>query len=330
MRSPFRTLVLAALSLALVAFPVMRATNAWAAAPALTEAQGLYDSARFDEAIAKLREALSTGAVTGSDVVAARALMGRCLVKSGNRVEAKQAFKTVLRADPGFRLDPVSVPPDEMEVFGLASKEIQAEQIEAGRRIPASLSGHLGWGLGGRSDLEDFLKANGDKELERGIEFGGSVRFPVAPRWSVDVGITHLGDKSSVVYGGTTVFKVRTEAIAIVGSVVYTVISGSKNRVHLALGGGPLAQAQLRLTPEDLSAIQLVDGRTGVCIVGGIEDEFMLHPKVGLLGFAGYRMANSGKLNYGPLYGPVFDLEDLSADFSGVVIHLGLRGYIGY
>jgi len=40
----------------------------------------------------------------------------------------------------------MTVPPDEMEVFNLALKEINAEQIEAGQRIPASLSFFYGTG----------------------------------------------------------------------------------------------------------------------------------------------------------------------------------------
>jgi hypothetical protein len=34
-------------------------------------------------------------------------------VKTGNRVEAKEAFKFVLRQEPGWRPDATTVPPDE-------------------------------------------------------------------------------------------------------------------------------------------------------------------------------------------------------------------------
>src|SRR6266487_1769514 len=93
-------LVLAALMLAIVAAPVLQSSTAWAISPALEEAQALYDGAKFTDAIAKLRDALSSGQLAGTDAIAARALMARCLVKSGNRVEAKQAFKFVLRQQP--------------------------------------------------------------------------------------------------------------------------------------------------------------------------------------------------------------------------------------
>ena len=119
---------------ALVAAPAFRhADEARAAAPAVDEAQGLYNEAKFTDAIAKLRDALASGQLKGRDELKAKELLGRCLVKGGDRIEAKEAFKSLLRQSGGWQLDPQSTPPDEMEVFSMARREIRAEQVEAGR-----------------------------------------------------------------------------------------------------------------------------------------------------------------------------------------------------
>ena len=103
------------------------------------EAQSLYEQAQFDQAITLLRDALSTGRVTGGQALAAREMIARCLARSGNRLEAKEAFKGLLHLNPSYRPAAGTVPPDEIEVFQLALDEFHAEQIEAGNRVPASL-----------------------------------------------------------------------------------------------------------------------------------------------------------------------------------------------
>jgi hypothetical protein len=139
MRSPLLMLFPAALSLLLLAAPAPHGGAAWAASPVLESAQQKYDNAQFAEAVAQLREALSSGQVAGADQVAARALLARCLVKSGNRLEAKQAFKFVLRQQPNWRPDPNTAGPDEQEVFRSRSRA-DGRQIEAGSRIPRASS----------------------------------------------------------------------------------------------------------------------------------------------------------------------------------------------
>jgi hypothetical protein len=345
MRSPFRKLLLIALALTLPAVPLLRATTVWAAAPALEEAQKLYDAAKFDDAIAKLREALSTGEVTGSDAVEARALMARCHVKVDNRVEAKQGFKTVLRSDPGYKLDPVTVPPDEMEVFNLAAKEIQQEQIEAGQRIPASLMFFVGTGPGDNTDLGEVQKFfGGSDKLDPQTEFGGSVRFPIRPRWSLDIELSRLlatGESNS---SGTSVIsdtKYKAAGIPLVVSLYWTVLPGSKFRANAFAGAGWLLGATASMDmhyfqgPYDFRFLQ-GDTKTGSYFHVGGEAEYMFHHKASLTGRILYRSATADNLipdGTGLLTAlqpsiPIF--KNIKVDFSGVAFHVGVRGYIGY
>lgn len=347
MRTPFRKLVLVVLSLALIAVPVLRATAVWAASPALEEAQALYDGAKFDDAITKLRDALSTGQVTGSDVVSARALMARCLVKAGDRVEAKQAFKTVLRSDPGFTLDAVTVPPDEMEVFNLAAKEIQQEQIEAGQRIPASLMFFVGKGPGENTDLGEVQKFfGGSGELDAQTEFGGSVRFPIRPRWSLDIELSRLLATGSSDSTAASIYITDTEykaaGIPLVLSLYWTAIPGQKFRANVFAGAGWLLGATASMDMHyqqgsfyDFRFLQ-GDTKTGSYFHVGAEGEYMVHPKASISARLLYRSAVAdGLLPQGTglltaLQPSIPTFKDFKVDFSGVAFHIGLRAYIGY
>ena len=334
MRIPFRRLLFAVLSLTLVATP-FRAV-AWAASPAIEEAQKSYDAAKFDDAITQLRNALSSGQITGSDVVSARALMARCLVKTGKRIEAKQAFKTVLRSDPGFKLDTVSVPPDEVEVFTLAVKEIQAEQIEAGQRIPASMGFVYGIGSGDNKDFAKIQHSNGgDTKMQSKPEFGVSVRFPLRPRLSLDIELSRFRatGKDSVSDPNTVLFE--ASAIPMVVSLYYTAMSSDKFHVNLFAGGGPMVASRASIDVNFISVrLQIADEKVGAFLHGGVEGEYMVAPKLSLTGRVEGRYAQASGLFKNStltLYGnPDAALKDRKVDFSGYGAYVGLRGYIGY
>lgn len=335
MRHVFQKLAFALLTLALCMAP-FASSVALAAAPAVEEAQKSYDAAKFDDAIAKLREALSTGQVTGSDAVAARALMARCLVKSGNRIEAKQAFKTVLRSDPGFKLDTVSTPPDEVEVFNLAAKEIQAEQIEAGQRIPASLGFIYGVGSGKNKDFAKLQHANGgDSEMEAQPEFGVSVRFPIRPRWSLDLELARFRATGEDSVTGPNKVKFETSAIPMMVSLYYTAMSSEKFHLNVFAGGGPMVASRGSIDLNFFTVrLQLADEKVGAIFHGGLEGEYMVMPKLSVTGRIEGRSAKATKLFKASelnLYGaPEAALADKEVDFSGYGAYIGLRGYIGY
>lgn len=334
MRSLVWKLVLAALTLALVATPVLRTSTAWAASPALEEAQALYDGAKFTDAVAKIREALSSGQLAGKDAIAARALMARCLVKSGNRLEAKQAFKFVLRQEPGWRPD-ASVGPDEVEVFELAQKEITAEQIEAGKRIPASLSFNMGSGSGDNKDMAEIVVAGGGKDkYDVKPQIGGAVRFPIAQNFSLELELQRL--RATDVDGNAPPNDTRFEITAypVTASVYYTAFSHRWFRANLFAGGGVLSSAISKIEFGDFSGTPLtVSGqKNGSYFHGGLETEILVHPRVAIAGRVMGRSAKAEKVldefdfdAYG-----VATLKNREIDFSGFAATLGLRAYIGY
>lgn len=329
-----RSIWCAGIALALLLSPLM-VSMARAASPVVTQAQQLYDGAKFPEAVLKLRDALATGQVTGTDALDARALMARCLVKAGNRLEAKQVFKTVLRSDPAWRPDALSVPPDEMDVFNIALKEINAEQIEAGQRIPASLSFYVGKGPGANKSLGDIQKfLGGSGELDAQTEFGGSVRFPLRPRVSLDLELSRFKATGKDSSASPNTIDFEAGAMPMVVSLYWTALPGSKYRGNLFAGAGPMFSSRnsIDLPFSPTVRLQLADQKTGFYFHLGAEGEYVVTPKVSLSGRVLYRSATASDLYHKStleLYGSK-PIKDRKVEFSGIAVHIGLRAYIGY
>lgn len=335
MRSLVWKLVLTALTLALVAAPVLLPTAARAESPALTEAQVLYDGAKFSDAIAKLREALSSGQLAGADAIAARGLLARCLVKSGNRIEAKQAFKFVLRQQPGWRPDATTAGPDEQEVFQLAQRELTAEQIAAGHRIPASMSFSYGRGSGDNEDMAEIAAAGGGSDkYDAKPQLGGAVRFPVSQRFSVELELQRL--RATNVDGNAPPNDTRYEVTAypLSLSLVHSTFSSRMFRANLFAGGGMLSSAISSIEFSNFSGTALtVSGqKNGSYFHGGLEAEFLMHPRLALTGRVMGRSAKADKVldEFSFLAYGIASLKDRTVDFSGFSATLGLRAYIGY
>jgi hypothetical protein len=321
----------------LSAAPALRFVDvAHAADPAIETALGQYNEAKFIEAIATLRAAMSGGALRGQDLVLAKELLARCLVKAGERLEAKEAFKSVLRQDKGYRPDPNTVAPDELEVFNMALREIQSEQIEAGSRVPASLSFLIGTGSGKNDDLAAMPKAGGGPdEYESQTEFGGSVRFPIKERLSLEIEMQRFRATASDSFPENNGGRYEASALPISISVFYAAIARTKWRVNVFGGGGPLFSAtstiKFRFTTD---RVALADEKVGLYGHAGIEGEYLLHPRVAVTARVLGRMAKASGLykDVDPsleLYGTT-KLTDRELNFSGYGAHVGLRAYIGY
>lgn len=324
---------------------VARAADPPAIQTPLQSAQHLYDEAKFAEAVSELTEALRTGRVTGDDANAARELLARSLVRAGRRLEAKEAFKGLLRSDPAYRADGLRIPPDEMDIYQLAKREFDAEEAEAHRRIPASIGLFLGQGSAVNQDFVDLAEVQGGSpEFDAKKEFGGSVRFPLRPRFSIDLEISRLRataqDNLDPSLLDHTIFTVS--GIPLVASLSYAAWSRDKLRVNLFGGVGALmvTEAQLEFTHLHTSTriipVQITSQKTGTYAHAGLEAEYLLVPRFAINGRVNVRQAGSGELDWKnpdfELYEgfPTSKLGGRAVDFSGVSAALGIRAYIGY
>jgi hypothetical protein len=317
-----------------------------ARADVLAQARDQYAQAKFAEAAELLRTALRTGGVTGDDVNQARALRARCLVKMGRNIEAKEAFKGVLRVDEAFALDPTLVPPDEMDVFRLAKQEIDSERFEAGKRFPASIAVTGGRGSSVNQDIVDLASSSGAglaPDFSEDVELGYSVRFPLKPGLSIEFEVQHLRATTDDPLPHDR--NAHTEYTSSATPVVVSLVQGWKSspRYHVNLFGGlgvmptqVIAEYKQTLVSGRLTPSQLVGHHVGLYAHAGLEGEWMAKPRVALTARVLGRYANSGTLAWPSTSYEIYEsyeqskLGDRSADFSGIAAAVGVRAYIGY
>lgn len=312
--------------------------DAFAQAAPLAKAQQQYDAGKFADALASVQAALSGGAVTGSDAVAARELLARCQAKTGDTAGAKKTFLQILRQDPQYRLDEVRTPPDEVAVFKQALAAFEAEQATARSRIPASLSAFMGIGSGKNEDFGEYVAlGGGSKEFDTNPEFGLGVRFPLAPKWSLDLEMTRFRatneDSFTVTGAGKGEYELTATSLAV--SLVYLVHDSGKFRASVFAGGGPLlnSYASDKFLFFGSIPIKVTDTKTGTYFHGGLEGEYAVHPKLSVTGRALFRSATATKMFDGSTfsqYTGTGTIGNRDLDFSGYGLALGLRGYIGY
>ncbi|HEV2105472.1 MAG TPA: tetratricopeptide repeat protein [Candidatus Eisenbacteria bacterium] len=296
------------------------------------QAQALYDQAKFADAAALLRTAIEQKQVTGNAELKARELLGRSLVKAGNRIEAKDAFKALLREDSAYRMDTLTVPPDEVEVFDLAAREITSEQIAAGERIPASLGFLYGTGSGDNKNYGDISKAGGGPgKLDNKPEFGGTVRFPIHPRFSLDIEVSRFRATAK----DTNKVEYTVTGSPLVASLYYAAYSTSKIHVNGFVGIGSLLNAEANVTlPFGGVPISLAAQKNGWYYHAGVEGEYLLVPKLSVNGRLLVREASAKDMNLAVedpfrIYNNL-NLNHRKIDFSGIGAFIGLRAYIGY
>lgn len=328
------------------AAPAPATTAAAAVNKPLAAAQELYNDAKFEEAAKLLGDALRDGRITGDDVNVARALRARCLAKLGRRLESKEAFKAVLRSDAGYRPDEMTVPPDELEMYTLARKEFQQEQVEAGKRYPSSIGFWLGGGQAVNQDLVDLASSSGAGQADdftSSPEFGYSVRFPIKPRWSVDFEVSRLladtEDKLPATRNAHATYEAK--AFPVVVSIMRHI--GDRPKLHLSgfAGVGVLVSEAVIEFPQSLVGGRVIPTQFFGESIGkyahvGFEAEYHLQPRLAVAGRVLARYASSGELEWPrqdfALYEsfPSSLIGERSMDFSGVAAHIGVRAYIGY
>ena len=309
---------------------------ALAAAPVIDEAMAHYNEARFSEAIAALRAALAGGGLSRRDALAAKALLGRCLVKAGDRLEAKEAFKSLLRQSPRDRLDPRTVPPDEMEVFDRAQRELTDEERASGSHAPASIAVLWGMGSGRNENLAEMPAAGGGEDAyDSKASFGGAVRFPLRPRLSLDIELHYVRATATDSFPETSGGRYEATALPLAASLYYAAVARTTWRVNVFAGAGPLLAATSTIRFQlGTDRVAISDERVGFYGHGGVEGEYLVHPRLAITGRLLGRIATASGLyeNADPdlrIYGTT-QLKDRKLDFSGFGAHVGLRAYIGY
>ena len=313
---------------------------AFAQANPVAKAQQMYDNGDFAEALAAVKEALSSGAVSGSEAVAARELMARCQAKTGDVKASQNTFLQILHQDPQYRIDEVRTPPDEVVVFRQALQIFLEEEAAKGQRIPASIELFYGVGSGANEDFGEYVAlGGGDKQFDNKPFFGLGVRFPLAPKWSLNLELQRFRATNEdtitvqvVLFSGHGTYELT--ATPLIVSAVYLLRDSGKFRTSVFAGGGPMlnsyASDAFYLFPT--IPLKTTDSKVGVYLHGGVEAEYLLHPKLSVTAKGVLRYAKAAKMFEGSTftqYG-TGSIGDRDLGFSGYGISIGLRGYVGY
>jgi len=295
-------------------------------------AQSLYDQGKFAEAATAIREGLSSGRVFGGAAVGARELLARCQVKMGDVAGARKTFLAILRQDPLYRPDPLRVPPDEMAAYDSARRVFDAERERASQRLPASIELHYGFGSGDNKDFGDFVATGGgDNKYDNDPQFGGIVRFALAPRYSLDIQIERFRATDADSFAFQSTYEIT--AIPLSVSLSYLVVDNSRFRAYVFAGGGPMLEATSSITlPFFGIPISVADDKIGTYLHAGIEGEYRLHPRFALVGRVLGRSAKATGLLKGTdlSYNGTDSIADRDIDFSGFAATIGVRAYVGY
>ena len=312
----------------------------------LARARALYDASRFQEAADSLGAAIRGGEVGGDDLNEARALRSRCLAKAGRALEAKEGFKSVLRSDAMYRLDPNQVPPDEMAVFQLALREFQADQVEAGRRAPASIAFSIGAGNAVNQDLADLASSAGVEaadDFSEKPEFSYSVRLPLRPRMSIEFEVTRLraetADQLPAARNAHATY--TATALPFTAGLVRNLWQWPRRRVNVIAAVGPaqteaIIEYKQSLVGGRIIPTQIVGHNLGWAFLGGLEGEWLPRPRLAVTARVAARRVNSGRLEWPRDDFEVYEsfpqskLGERTIDFSGISASVGVRAYIGY
>jgi hypothetical protein len=248
---------------------------------------------------------------------------------------ARKTWLGILRQDPQYRVDEVRTPPDEVVIFREALSQFQAEQEQASKRVPASLSAFYGIGSGANEDLGEYVAiGGGDTQYDPKPEFGMGVRFPLRPKLSFDIEVQRFHATNEDSFPGTERSTYQASALPVVFSLVYTLHERGKMRASIFGGGGPMLGSYVsdRFLFFGILPLQLTDTKVGVYLHAGLEAEYQLHPKLSVTARGLVRSAKASGMYEGVEFTQYAtgNLGDRDLDFSGYGLSLGLRGYIGY
>src|SRR5206468_6273343 len=107
------------------------------------------------------------------------------------------------------------------------------------------LGAYAGVGSYANGDVNDQLRSAGYDEIKSGFEFGGSFRYPVSSKLSLDVEVDRLRGRSDNAFSGGGREKITTSGTPLVGNLYIGALESEDTDVDVFLGAGPLFSAKI-------------------------------------------------------------------------------------
>jgi hypothetical protein len=185
-----------------------------------------------------------------------------------------------------------------------------------------SVGGNFGAGIYSNSHINDELKANDIKEINSGIEFGGSLRYGAGPKVAIELEANRMRGTSSTPDPGFPDVKYHIQAIALPVNVVLTAAQNDQYDFNLFGGAGLLLGT--KYGGEQGSVSIESDSKTGFTFQGGFEGAYKVSPQVAVTARALGRYAKATDVTATSFSSTPYDV-----DFNGAAFSLGLRVFFG-
>jgi hypothetical protein len=184
-----------------------------------------------------------------------------------------------------------------------------------------SIGGNIGVGFYSGGSYNDSLKANGYEKVSHGLEYGGSVRYGVSPKLSLDyevLSINGKGTTSSV----TPHFQAEVNGMATPINLYYELSHKDSRTLSLFGGAGPMFKTSWSTKQGDSETVS----KTKTTFYGqaGLEGELRVSNKFAFTARALGRLAKAKDVAEDTDPTNTFDVS-----MNGVALSAGTRFFFG-
>jgi outer membrane protein W len=186
-----------------------------------------------------------------------------------------------------------------------------------------SLGANFGLGTYSNGELNDALNSTGIKEVKDGWEYGGTLRYGLSPKTSLELEGMSMNGKSTTTEG-TTSLDVHTKALGLPVNFLYALSQNETHDFNLLIGAGPMLNTKITTKLEDTgsSSEDNSASKTAFMAQGGFEGDYLLSRQFALSARVLGRFAKADNVDV--------DSSDPSAgnidiNMSGFAASLGMR-----
>jgi hypothetical protein len=201
-----------------------------------------------------------------------------------------------------------------------------------------SIGGNFGTGIYSNTKINDYLDSVSTanslvptlKHPKSGWEYGGSIRYGISPKASLDYEVNLLNGKgkTDVTSPGTATIEVKTTGIAGPLSLYYELGRSDKSVFNFFVGVGPMYGTKFKVTQSNPSTTIESKKKTGLYAHVGFEGDYMLSKSFAITARALGRYAKASDVTYTDPSDPSIALVK-DVNLSGAAFSLGLRAFFG-
>lgn len=190
-----------------------------------------------------------------------------------------------------------------------------------------SIGGNFGTSITDGGAFNDSLKVYTDpapyKDIEGDWEFGGSLRYGVSDKLSLDLEINRIKAKGTTPDSPNADFIATETAVVMPLNLYYALAQNDSYDFNFFAGVGPMLSAQWKAEQSGFPGLYS-EKKTGLYAQGGLEGLFKVSQQFALTGRVLGRIAKASdlKLSTNPTY-------TADADMSGIAFSVGLRAFFG-